>query len=155
SGFNDRTWLDGFGHPHTEDLRVTERFRRADFGHMLIEYTLSDPAIYARPLTFPVKATFLPDTELIEYVCAENEKDRVHLVGKASDDNKYAVKLAPDVLAKYVGAYEFAFPENPSLVLHYNITLGDGHLFFDTEGKDKTALIPLSDTLFSMLGDRM
>jgi hypothetical protein len=155
TGFNDRTWLDGFGHPHTEALRITERFRRADFGHMTIEQTFTDPAIYARPFTISIQATFVPDTDLLEYVCAENEKDHEHLVGKASDDKKYAVKVTPEVLAKYVGTYEFSFPENPSLVLRYNLTLGGGELFFDTEGKDKTALIPLSDTLFSMYGDRM
>lgn len=50
-GFNDRTWLDGGGHPHTEALHLTERFRRTDFGHMSVELTLDDPKAYAKPWT--------------------------------------------------------------------------------------------------------
>ena len=48
-GFNERTWLDGYGHPHTEALRTTERYRRGDLGHLDIELTLDDPAAYSRP----------------------------------------------------------------------------------------------------------
>src|SRR5215510_11475757 len=68
-GFNDRTWLDHDGHPHTERLRTTERYRRRDFGHLEIEMTLSDPAAYAKPWTVAVRAELLADTEMIEFVC--------------------------------------------------------------------------------------
>jgi hypothetical protein len=47
----------------------------------------------------------LADTDLLEFVCAENEKDRTHLVGKHSDDAKKAVKVAPEILAKFTGTY--------------------------------------------------
>src|SRR6185436_14745870 len=70
-GFNDRTWLDQNGHPHSEALRTTERYRRRDFGHMDIEVTLSDPAAYARPWTVALGAELTADTELLEYVCNE------------------------------------------------------------------------------------
>jgi hypothetical protein len=66
-GFNDRTWLDRNGHPHTEALRMTERYRRRDFGHMEIEITLNDPAVYARPWTVALNAELVPDTELPRY----------------------------------------------------------------------------------------
>jgi hypothetical protein len=154
-GYKDTTWLDVGGHSHSEALRTTERYRRRDFGHMEIVETLDDSKVYARPWTITINADFIPDTELIEFVCAENEKDHVHLVGKASDDKKYAVQVAASILSKYVGAYEFSFPENPTLVITSNVTLSGGELFMDTEGKDKISMIPLSETLFSLLGDRI
>ena len=51
AGFNDRSWLDFSGHPHTEDLRVTERFQRRDFGHMQLQVTLEDPKTFTRPFS--------------------------------------------------------------------------------------------------------
>ena len=78
-GFNDRTWLDAFGHPHSESMRITERFRRTNFGHMDIEVTMDDPKMYTRPFTVKFPARLLPDTDTLESVCAENERDRPHL----------------------------------------------------------------------------
>src|SRR6185369_15319394 len=62
NGYNDKTWLDFSGHPHTEALRITERFHRTDWGHMEIEETLRDPEIYARPPTIRIHANLVPDT---------------------------------------------------------------------------------------------
>jgi hypothetical protein len=76
-GFNDQTWLDGSGHPHSEAMRLTERFRRRDFGHMNIEVVIDDPKAYTRPLTYTQPQELLADTELLEYVCAENAKEIV------------------------------------------------------------------------------
>ena len=64
AGFNDRTWLDFAGHPHSEALRMTERFRRRDFGHMDLQVTIDDPAVYAKPLTLNAGGTLAADTEL-------------------------------------------------------------------------------------------
>ena len=113
TGFNDRTWLDDDGRPHTEALRVTERLHRSDYGHMQITRTFVDPGAFLEPWTVPVKLELDPDHELLEYVCNENEKDRVHLVGKASDVK--SVKVAPEILAKYVGTYEFKSPTSGKL----------------------------------------
>lgn len=79
-GFNDQTWLDE-GHPHTEAMRVTERFRRRDFGHMEMQITIDDPKAYTKPWTVTIPFDLLPDMELIEHLC-ENEKDVVHIFGK-------------------------------------------------------------------------
>jgi len=79
AGFNDKTWLDGMGHPHSEALRVTERYRRRDFGHMDIEITLDDPPMYSQPFTIKVTNDLLPDSDIFEYLCNENEKDRGHI----------------------------------------------------------------------------
>ena len=83
-GQNDKSWLDSGGHPHTEQLRVTERWRRLDFGHITLQTTIDDPGAYAKPWTVTYPLTFVPDTELLEYVCTENNKDVDHLVGKTS-----------------------------------------------------------------------
>ena len=80
-GFNDRTWLDLAGHPHSEALHITERFRRRDFGHMDIDVTIEDPKTYSRPWTVKLPFELFPNTELMEYLC-ENEKDAGHIVGK-------------------------------------------------------------------------
>jgi hypothetical protein len=82
SGFNDHGWLDNDGRPATDALRVTERFRRKDFGHMNIEITIDDAKAYTKPWNVTLPVTLQPDTELLEYVCNENNKDLEHLVGK-------------------------------------------------------------------------
>jgi len=75
AGFNDRAWLDGFGHPRSEAMRVTERFRRRDVGHMDLEISFDDPKYYTRPFGFKTALNLIPDSDVIEYVCTENEKD--------------------------------------------------------------------------------
>ncbi len=82
AGFNDRSWLDAFGHPHSESMRVTERFHRRDFGHMEVQITVDDSTMYTKPFTVKIGQRLLPDTDLIESFCLENEKDRAHIVGK-------------------------------------------------------------------------
>jgi len=80
-GFNDKSWLDDPGRPHTEELRVTERFRRLDFGRMEIQITFNDSKAFTKPWSATILFHLLPDTELIESIC-ENERDRAHMVGK-------------------------------------------------------------------------
>ncbi len=82
AGFNDKTWLDVSGHPHSEALRMSERYHRRDFGHMDVEMTFDDPEMYTKPFT--VKVTFLlqPDSDIFEYFCDENEKDSAHAAPK-------------------------------------------------------------------------
>jgi hypothetical protein len=81
SGFVENTWLDNSGHPGTEAMRLTERFHRRDFGHIDRQITSDDPKAYTKPWNVNLQLG-LADTELIEYVCDENEKDFEHLVGK-------------------------------------------------------------------------
>jgi hypothetical protein len=82
SGFNGKTWLDQAGHPATESLHVTERFRRPDFGHLKIEVTINDPKAYTKPWTITEGMQLLADTDLLEFVCNENNRDIPHLVNK-------------------------------------------------------------------------
>ena len=148
-GFNDRTWLDTSGHPHTEALRMTERYRRRDVGHMDIEVTLKAPAVYARPWTVAVKAKLASDTEVLECVCNENTRALEHWVGKASDETKSEVKVAPEILAKYVGTYV----EQPKLwrvvPRVVEITFSDGVLFGNMDGRGAERQIARSETSFS------
>jgi hypothetical protein len=81
-GFNGKTWLDQMGHPQTEATHLTERFRRRDFGHMELQITVDDPKAYTKPWTVRQDQRLVADTELLEMVCAENEKDLAHLGGK-------------------------------------------------------------------------
>ncbi len=78
TGFNGRGWLDGMGHPQSDALHVIERFRRADAGHVEIEMTIDDPKAYTKPFTYTQKVTLIPDEDLLEYFCSENEKDVEH-----------------------------------------------------------------------------
>ncbi len=79
AGFNDKTWLDGGGHPRSESLHLTERFRRRDFGHMEVQVTVDDPKNYTKPFTIKYNTLLAPDNDVLESFCAENEKDRAHL----------------------------------------------------------------------------
>jgi hypothetical protein len=79
AGFNDKTKLDIMGHPHSEALRVTERFHRRDFGHMDVETTFDDPKLYTKPFTIKVPHNLMADADIFEMFCNENEKDRSHL----------------------------------------------------------------------------
>jgi len=78
TGFNDRQWLDRMGHPHTEAMRVTERFRRLNVGKLEVEVTIEDPKTYRTPITYKRRATVMSDDDLLEYFCTENEKDVPH-----------------------------------------------------------------------------
>ena len=79
AGFNDKSWLDGFGHPHSEALHITERYHRRDFGHMEVTVTMDDPKVYTKPFTIKVTDLLLPDTDIMDAYCNENEKDLPHL----------------------------------------------------------------------------
>jgi hypothetical protein len=81
-GFDDRSWLTAQGHPHTEMMHVIERFHRPDLGHLEIEFTIEDPAAYAKPWIIKRVSDLDTKDEVGEYVCSENNKDVEHLVGK-------------------------------------------------------------------------
>ena len=77
-GFNDKAWLDVLGHPRSESMHMVERYHRRDFGHMDVEMTFDDPKMYTKPFTIKVTHQLIPDSDILEYFCAENEKDRAH-----------------------------------------------------------------------------
>ena len=82
TGFNGKVWLDQVGTPSSDALKLTERFHRLDFGHLDVAMTIDDPKMYTRPWTTEAQVLLQPDTELLEYVCEENERDSARMVGK-------------------------------------------------------------------------
>jgi len=74
AGFNDKGWLDNAGKPATDQLKVTERFIRKDFGNLDIQITIDDPKAYTKPWTVTQPLAFQADTELLEYICNENNR---------------------------------------------------------------------------------
>jgi len=80
TGFRDDVWLDVEGSPLTSTGKITERWRRPNFGSMQIDITVEDPKAYTKPFTVRVNHRLMPDTELMEFVC--EERDAVHYVGK-------------------------------------------------------------------------
>jgi hypothetical protein len=146
AGFNDRSWLDRAGHPHSENLRVTERFRRVDFGHMQFQITFDDPETLTKALSISLAVNYAPDTDMLEAVCNETDRNKVHMVATANT----GVQLSSAVLATYAGRYEFR-EGSPNVVgfmgKDQTVTLINGQLFLNA-----LPLIPQSETRFESTG---
>ena len=161
SGFHAGSWLDRVGHPHTEQLRVTERYRRTNFGTLDIAVTFSDPGAYTRPWTVTLAAEYAADTEMLEWVCNEGaSRSLVHWVGQASDERKNEAKVAPAILARYVGTYVEQPPYWRSAQLvgsarasgrTLQITVENGRLVGDMDGRGKQELVAMSASEFTGL----
>jgi hypothetical protein len=149
AGFNARTWIHD-GYPHTEALRMTERYRRPDFGHLEIAVTFEDPGAYAKPWTVRTSAELAADTEMLESVCNENaETGQEHWVGRLSDARKSAATVAPEILAKYVGVYQGPYIGGARVV---EVTFSGGTLFIALNGGPRQPVVPQSETSFSGTG---
>ncbi len=160
-GFHTGTWLDRDGNTHSDKLRLTERYRRPNFGTLDVEVTFSDPEAYTRPWTAKVSAQYTADTEMLEWVCNEGAgRSLNHWVGTASDDRKNEVQVSPQVLSRYVGTYVeqppywrgvqivgAAVPSGRTVV----ITVADGKLVGNMDGRGDQVLIASSETEFSGL----
>jgi len=138
AGFNDRTWLDGGGHPHTEALRITERFLRRDFGHMDFTMTIDDPKTFTHPFTVRLEKTLAADTDLLESIC-ENERIAPHLVGAGG---AAPVRLSPEILSKYAGTYELAPGRNAI------VTFSGDLLFVQRGSGPREPFVAQSETIF-------
>jgi hypothetical protein len=147
NGYNDKTWLHPEGLVHTEKLRVTERYRRLDFGHVQVEVTFDDPGAFDAPLRAVIALELAADDEMLELVCNEASEGGIkHWVGdKTTDARTTAVQVAADVLAKYVGTYQGIWLDNPTTVV---VTLEDGALFLQRNRGEKSELVAQSDTTF-------
>jgi hypothetical protein len=151
-GYNDKTWLSRYGQAHTEALRVTERYRRTDFGHLHVDVTFTDPSAYAKPWGFTTNLTLAADTEMLESVC---ERSSEHWIGTLSDAANKGVTVAPDVLARYVGVYNGNYGANKRTI---EVSLSGGQLIAKiigaaaVDGGEMRPLVPLSQTQFEGLG---
>ena len=78
NGYTERTRLSG-GYPHSDAMRIRERFHRRDFGHLDIEITVTDPIMLTKPVTVKVTDILLPTSDMVEYFCTEGERDSVNM----------------------------------------------------------------------------
>jgi hypothetical protein len=134
NGFNDKGWLDVGGHPQTESLRLTERFRRRDLGHMELEMTFNDPKTFTKPFSIRIENVLEPDTAILEDVC-ENERDASHLSG--------GITLGPEIFSKYAGVYEFA--PGREVVVSFS---GNLLLVQERPNAPNTVFVPRTETTF-------
>jgi hypothetical protein len=81
-GFRNDVWLDIDGTPLTESGKMTERIKRLNYGTLQTDVTIEDPKAFSKPFTVRVTHRLLPDTDLIEFICTENDRSGPHLVGK-------------------------------------------------------------------------
>ena len=154
NGYNNQTWLHARGLPHSESLRITERYRRPDFGHIQLDVTYEDPDSFDEPLTAVIEMQFVADDELLETVCNEASEGRSHWGGEISEAEERAVDVAPEILVRYVGTYEGNWQAARTRV---EVTLEDGALFLlrtppyarnAIADSEKSRLIALSETAF-------
>jgi len=160
SGFNDRTWVSRYGVSHTDALRVTERYRRSDFGHLDVEVTFTDPAAFSQPWGHAVNMVLAADTDMLEEVCEHGSEN---WEGRLSDASREAVTVPAEVLARYVGVYTGIYGGGERT---YQVSLSDGQLMativgaysavgLGSAGLDEGAsrqLVPRSATQFEGLG---
>ena len=152
NGFNDKTWTSRYGVSHTDALRMTERYRRIDVGHLQVEVTVTDPSAYVKPWGFTVDMELAVDTEMLESVC-EHSSDE--WAGGLSDAANRAVTVSSEVLKRYVGVYSGIYQGNPRTV---EVSLsGDQLIAKSVTGEPVEAgaprpLVPQSETLFEGLG---
>ena len=147
NGYNAKTWLHPEGLVHTEQLRVTERYRRPDFGRLQIEVTYTDPGAFDRPLQAVVEMRYAVDDEMLELVCNETAANSSEgwTGNKLADAAQTAVEVPAAVLAGYVGRYEGIWLDNPTAV---EITLEAGQLQINRNGSGNRALVAQSETAF-------
>jgi hypothetical protein len=147
NGYNAKTWLHPEGLVHSEKLVVTERYRRPDFGHLLIDVTYADAGAFDKPLHALVEMRYAADDEMLELVCNEAaENNSQHWTGnKLTDAAQAAVDVPASTLAGYIGRYAGIWLSNPTTV---EVTLEQGRLYISRNGSAKSALVAQSDTTF-------
>jgi len=155
NGFNDRTWLTREGLPHTEQLRITERYRRHDYGHMTLEIAYVDPGTFKEPVEATIELVNTPDAGMLETICNESETGRRHYNGDLSEAEEKLVEVPLATLEKYVGTFRGVWLGNQ---ITAEFLIEDGELvlirtprYSDTGGNTDSArhrLVARSQTAF-------
>ncbi len=155
NGYNDKTWLTREGLPHTEQLRITERYTRIDYGRMALEITYEDAGTFTEPVHATVDLVLRPDGAMLEVICNESETSRRHYSGEIDQAEGKVVEIPEDILRNYVGTYRGVWLGN---TITATVTLENGELFLtrsprysDTGGNtdsDTSRLIPQSTNAF-------
>jgi len=145
TGMRDDGWLDIWGSPLTDKAKITERFRRLNYGTLQIDVTIDDPKAYTKPFTVRFYQRFLPDGELIEFICNENERSVEHMSGKEGPGFAGGIKVDSKVLQQYVGRYQLA-PGQLIVITRQNDTL-----FGEVGGLPPFELVALTERRFTPL----
>jgi hypothetical protein len=146
NGYTDRSWLDFGGHPHTEQLRITERYTRRNVGRIDVQVSMSDPMVYSKPITFAMPMDLQADTEMLEFFCENHHKSRDRM---ASTRAAVTAEVPAATLAGYAGTYDTDDDGRKTVV---KITAERTGLWLDYGGKGRELLIALSPTRFSWSG---
>jgi hypothetical protein len=155
NGYSDKTWLTREGLPHTDQLRITERYTRLDYGHMSLDITYDDPGTFTEPVNASVDLVLRPDEAMLEVICNESETGQKHYSGELSQAEQKVVDVPVATLEKYVGTYRGIWLGN---MITAEVTLEDGELYLkrtprysDTGGNtnyDTSRLIAQSQNSF-------
>lgn len=156
NGYKDKTWLTREGLPHTERLRITERYTRLDYGHMTLEITYEDPGVLiGGPVQATVDLVLRPDGAMLEVICNESETGQRNYTGEMSQSEAKVVEVPLETLESYVGTYRGIWLGN---LITAEVTLEDGQLhlkrtprYSDTGGNtdyDTSVLVPQSENAF-------
>ncbi len=148
NGYNNKTRV-STGISHTDQLRMTERYTRSDFGHVQIEVTYVDPGAFVKPLTASLEWRFAVDEVMLETVCAEAYGgERSTWTSDFQEVGESTVQVAPEILEKYVGTYQGIYLGSMSSM---EVTLEAGGLFL-TKGTSRRPMLPQSETAFVVGG---
>ena len=155
NGYNDKTWLTREGLPHTERLRIVERYRRSDFGHIELKVTYHDPGTFTETVEATIHLVNQPDNGMLETICNESVTGRQHYSGEISQAESEKVQVPLATLQKYVGTYQGVWLGN---LITAEISLEDDGIvltrtprYSDTGGNTNSAksrLIAQSQTAF-------
>ncbi len=146
NGYVDRSWLDFGGHPHTEALRITERYTRRNIGRIDVQVTMTDPTVYLQPITFSMPIALQADTELLEGVCENHHESRERMAATKAAE---VAQVTAATLSRYVGTYD---TEGDGAKHVVTVTLEGTDLWLDYDGKGRELLVALSPTQFSWTG---
>ena len=146
NGYNDKSWLNRAGISHTEDLRITERYSRPNFGRMEIEVTYDDPGAFESPLQATIEMNFAADDVMLETVCVEAYgSESEHWSNSVTGRDETSVDIAPEILARYVGTYSGMYLTNTITI---RITMEDGRLFLQRGNGGRALLAAQNETSF-------
>jgi hypothetical protein len=148
NGYTDRSWLDFGGHPHTEGLRIVERYTRRNVGRIDLEATMLDPKLYAKTITFSMPMKLMPDTEMLEGFCENHHKSRERMTSTKAGT---LVPVPASTLSRYVGTYDT--DESYDGMKHrVTLSLIGSDLWFEYDSAGKELLMALTGTRFSWSG---
>ena len=161
NGFNGKTWLSQKGHPHTDQLYITERYTRQNYGRMVLDVTYDDPATFVDgPVQATISLVLLPEATMFEVICNESKAGQRHYTGEMSQSETKAVVVPVEKLQSYVGVYSGYWGNRPVTA---EVTLEDGKLMLKRTPRyslsggnndfDNTQLVAQSENAFdSSLG---